>query len=359
MLWEALAGWHPFWAPSLTATAKKIKVGAPPLDSARRDLPPKLLATVDRALERNPAERPSAAELAERLRRAAESRGRRQPQPRPAVPGPAVLHRVLPRALPALLAGLVTGWWAATFAFFPTGWAIGLALAAFGLTMLQERAGLALALAVPVLPLGNLSRGLAIVYGAVALVWLAIHWRRPRWGLLFTLGPLLAPVHLLGALPLLTQPVRRRRTACASGRHGPARCRVRRRRRRLAAAVPRRPPRSSSRARRGRATRRRRRHPAPRALGPAVAAPGRRPARCRRSPAPLARRRGRARARRAHRRRRRGCDPDRTGRRGDPARRVLLGHVHRPGDRGPAGRSSSSTPASCPPKRTSRAPTAC
>ena len=208
MLWEALAGWHPFWAPSLTATAKKIKVGAPPLDTARRDLPHQLLATVDRALERNPAERPSAAELAERLRRAAESRGRRQPQPRPAVPGPAVLRRALPRVLPALLAGLVTGWWAATFAFFPPGWAIGLALAAFGLTMLHERAGLALALAVPVLPLGNLSRGLAILYGAAALFWLAVHWRRPRWGLLFALGPLLAPVHLLGALPLLTQPIR-------------------------------------------------------------------------------------------------------------------------------------------------------
>ena len=208
MLWEALAGWHPFWAPSLTATAKKIKVGAPPLDSARRDLAPSLLAAVDRALDRNPAARPSADELADRLRRAAENRGRRQPPARAAVRGPAAVRRAVPRVLPAVLAGLVAGWWAATFAFFPSGWAIGLALAAFGLTILHERAGLALALAVPVLPLANLSRGLALVYGAAALAWLAVHWRRPRWGLLFALGPLLAPAHLLGVLPLLVQPVR-------------------------------------------------------------------------------------------------------------------------------------------------------
>jgi Protein kinase domain len=203
MLWEALAGWHPFWAPSLTATAKKIKAGAPPLDSARRDLPGPLLATVDRALERDPAARPDAHELAERLRRTSVARRRR---PQPAVPGPAAVRQVVPRLVPALLAALYTGWFAATFPFFPSGWAIGLSLAAAALTLAHERAGLALALAAPVFPLGNLSGGLALLYAGGALAWLLLHWRRPRWALLPVWGPLLAPLSLLGLLPLAVQP---------------------------------------------------------------------------------------------------------------------------------------------------------
>jgi hypothetical protein len=207
MLWEALAGWHPFWAPSLTATAKKIKAGAPPLDAARRDLPRPLLATVDRALERDPAARPPAEELAERLRRATETR-RRPPNPRPAVPGPAIVRRAVPRALPAAFAALFAGWFTATFPFFPDGWAVGLAAAAAGLTLLHERGGLALALAAPLFPLGNLSRGLGLLYAAIALGWLVVHWRRPRWALLAVWGPLLGPLSLLGLLPILVQPAR-------------------------------------------------------------------------------------------------------------------------------------------------------
>jgi Protein kinase domain len=207
MLWEALAGWHPFWAPSLTATAKKIKAGAPPLEAARRDLPRPLLATVNRALDREPAERPPADELAERLRRATAAR-RRQPTPRAAVRGPAIVRRGARRVLPAVFAALFTAWFTATFPFFPVGWAVGLALAAAGLTLLHERAGLAVALAAPVFPLGNLSRGLALLYIAGAAVWLLVHWRRPRWALLAVWGPVLGPLSLLGFLPLLVQPAR-------------------------------------------------------------------------------------------------------------------------------------------------------
>jgi hypothetical protein len=210
MLWEALAGWHPFWAPSLTATAKKIKAGAPPLDTARRDLPRPLLAAVDRALDRDPAERPTAAELAERLRRAASASRRRREPSSTHLPAPrrVLLRRTAVRVAPALLAGLLAGWAAAVFPFYPAGWAVGLGAAAAAMMLVHERLGLAFALAVPVLPLGNLSRGLAILYAAAALVWLAVHWRRPRWAVLFALGPLLAPVYLLGFLPLLVWPAR-------------------------------------------------------------------------------------------------------------------------------------------------------
>ena len=43
---------------------------------------------------------------------------------------------------------------------------------------------------------------MALLYVAVALVWLALSWGEPRSALAFGLGPLLAPVLALGLLPL-------------------------------------------------------------------------------------------------------------------------------------------------------------
>ena len=84
---------------------------------------------------------------------------------------------------------------------------------------MRERLGLAAALAVPLFPLGNISLGLAIVYGAAAIVALALAWHEPRAGLFVALGPLLAPVAALGLLPLAAQTLRsplRRAIATAS-----------------------------------------------------------------------------------------------------------------------------------------------
>jgi len=58
------------------------------------------------------------------------------------------------------------------------------------------------------LPLGNLSAGLAWAYAAVALGWLALSWKDSRTGLFFLAGPLLAPLSLLGLLPLAAQRLR-------------------------------------------------------------------------------------------------------------------------------------------------------
>src|ERR687886_1420336 len=78
VLWEALAGVHPFWSSSVLDTARAIESGAPPLATARPDLPRPLLAAVDSALAPDPARRPSAARLADALRRVAEERERRR-----------------------------------------------------------------------------------------------------------------------------------------------------------------------------------------------------------------------------------------------------------------------------------------
>jgi hypothetical protein len=199
MLWEALAGRHPFWRGSMLETARAIEAGAAPLAELRPDLPKRLQRLVDRALDPDPARRPSARELGEELRGAA------APAPPARRPTLSLPGRVEPgRALAAGLAAAFAGWTAAVLPFYPHGWAVGLAVAAAAATAARERAGLALALAVPVLPLGNVSLGLALLYAVLAAAWLAASWREPRAALLFVLGPLVAPAAALGLLPLVT-----------------------------------------------------------------------------------------------------------------------------------------------------------
>jgi len=202
LLWESLAGWHPFWNGSLLETAKRIETGAAPLAQARPDLPKQLAALVDRMLALDPAARPPAGRLAHELREAFVERLRRRTK-RPELPVRAPIQLAGPAA-----AGVFAGWTAAALPFFPGFFAPLLGLLAFALTLVQPRLGLAFALAVPVLPLGNVSSGLAFVYGAVACAWLALSWRSPRDGLFLALGPLLAPVAALGLLPLAAQGMR-------------------------------------------------------------------------------------------------------------------------------------------------------
>jgi hypothetical protein len=208
MLWEALAGRHPFWRSSLLETARAIEDGAPRLDSQRPDLPRPLLAAVGRALDLNPARRPDAATLAGTLRLAGRKRRARKGRGQTlAVPA------VVPRLVPVALAGVFALWTAWSIPFYPAGWPFGLAALGGVAAFLRPRFGLAFALAVPILPLGNLALGAALLYSMAALCMLAMFWRESRHGLLFVLGPLLAPISALGLLPLaglaLRSPVRR------------------------------------------------------------------------------------------------------------------------------------------------------
>jgi Protein kinase domain len=202
LLWEALAGWHPFWKGSLLDTARRIESGAISLGRARPDLPRPLIALVDRALSVEPGKRPSAARLAVALRA---TRHRRERQARSL---PRFAPPPLGRFAPAAAAALFVGATASALPFYPSGWPLGLAAVAAALTLARERAGLALALAVPILPLGNTSAGLAWAYAALALAWLAFGWRDPRSALFFVAGPVLAPFSLLGLLPLAAQGIR-------------------------------------------------------------------------------------------------------------------------------------------------------
>ena len=202
LLWEALAGRHPFLTGSPVEMARKIEVGPPPLSQARPDLPDALVKLVARATALEPARRPAAVRLAAGVRHSVETpRKRRAPKRREQHP-----QRPLPdvhKITAPLLAAAVTGWSTAALPFFPNGWPLGLATLAAGLTALRPRAGLALALAAPVFPLGNISQGVALLYAAAAAVWLALSWRSPREALLPAIGPLLGLVSLLALLPLL------------------------------------------------------------------------------------------------------------------------------------------------------------
>jgi eukaryotic-like serine/threonine-protein kinase len=207
ILWEGLAGQHPFWNGTLIDTARRIEAGAPSLATLRPDLPKQLIQLVDRALAVDAKRRPSASSLAAGLSEAATAprrRPRRQatrpPLRMPSVPGK--------RLVPAAPAVLFAGWTASALPFYPAGWWAGLAFLAGGLATIEARAGLAFALAVPILPLGNYSLGLAIVYAAFAIGWLALSWRDARTGLFLVLGPLLGPVAALGLLPLAAQGLR-------------------------------------------------------------------------------------------------------------------------------------------------------
>jgi hypothetical protein len=216
LLWEALAGFHPYWTSSMLDTAKKIQEAPPSLGTVRPDLPAALIEVVDRAMCRDPRKRPTATRMASAVRSAWRSRQRRR---RPKKQKQNLRFRTPPlgRIAAVGLAAVASGWVVATLPFFPGSWALIVAAIAAGLTLIRDRAGLAFTLATPILPLGNISMGLALAYIAAAGIWLAIMWGEPRRGLVFAAGPLLAPLSLVGLLPLITlcikSPLRRAATA--------------------------------------------------------------------------------------------------------------------------------------------------
>jgi hypothetical protein len=201
LLWEALAGHHPFWRESPLETGEEIKTGAPSIAEARPDLPRGLIAAVDDALSVEPGRRPPAASLARELRDAWREQSPRRARERPRVR--LDRRKVAERVGPAALAALAAGWAAAALPFYPAFWPVLLAALAAGLMMARARLGLALALAVPVFPLGNISFGLAVLYASVAMGWLVLTWSDAHWGLLFCAGIVLGPIGLLGLTPLV------------------------------------------------------------------------------------------------------------------------------------------------------------
>jgi eukaryotic-like serine/threonine-protein kinase len=209
VLWEALAGRHPFWGVPLQQVARAIEAGAPPLMTERRDLPRRLLAAVDGALAPNPEDRPRASALASELRSAIRRPAARNAAAQKApTASTSVRWAGAARVLPVALAALAAALGATLLPFWPPALVAALVVGAGLAALLDPRLGLAVALATPVFPLGNLSAGVATLYGALALVALALCWRDKRSALIFVVGPFLAPLGLLALVPLAVQPAR-------------------------------------------------------------------------------------------------------------------------------------------------------
>ncbi len=203
VLWEALAGWHPFASASPIETARRIREGAQPLATLRPDLPADLCLLVDRMLDLDPRRRPTAKQLPRALR---DTFAATQRRPRPAVS----LSSLRERAVHAGLTATFTAAAAFFLPFFPTGWPVVLGVLAGALALRSPRFGFALALVVPLLPLGNIALGLAAAYAFLGAAWLALFWRRPTDGFLFLAGPALAPLGAIGFLPLVMQRIENR-----------------------------------------------------------------------------------------------------------------------------------------------------
>ena len=122
----------------------------------RPGLPKRLLRLVDRALSQDPGKRPSARELADELRGLA---GAEQEGAAPRHGRSAERRRCRDRAVTAALGAALAGWTAAAIPFFPPGWPLALGAVVVAATLVRERLGIALALAVPIFPIGNFSCG--------------------------------------------------------------------------------------------------------------------------------------------------------------------------------------------------------
>jgi hypothetical protein len=209
LLWEMLAGEHPFWGGDMVETSRLIQQGAPGLETLRPDLPPHVRETVASALLVNPQRRPSAERLAAQLRELPKRR-RKKGGSKPAAPARPNVGALGARLLPGALTGLASGWVAARLPFYPQGWPLAIAGVGAALGFTAPRAGLLFALTVAFFPLANISLGLGILFGLVSAAWVALTWKDARAGLLLAAGPLLAPVAALGFLPLAAQVARGR-----------------------------------------------------------------------------------------------------------------------------------------------------
>ena len=143
--------------------------------TARADLPPAIADAVSSALTIEPSRRPSAERLAADLRAAlalapprsddAGAPATDRSRPRRPLPASLPLER---RLVPAALAALTVTFGATLLPFWTPGLVLLLALAAALAMLRAPRLGLAIALFVPVFPLGNVAQAAAVTYAALA-----------------------------------------------------------------------------------------------------------------------------------------------------------------------------------------------
>ena len=156
LLYEALAGRHPFWRSSLAETAEAIAQGR--AAASHRAAGPARRA----ALGGRPITRPRSGEAAVggEARAPAAPRARRPTTARRSRASSKLERQVLA----PVLAGVYAGVGASLLPFYPAHAAPVLAVLAAALTYRAPRWGAAFALALPIFPLGNVALSLALLY---------------------------------------------------------------------------------------------------------------------------------------------------------------------------------------------------
>ena len=160
-----------------------------------------LTGAFDRALSVDPLQRPRAGELARALRFSAK-RGAERCRKQKHSFADSFQRPNLARLGHALASALVVAWATYRFPFYPAHAQIPLAILAATVSFSRPRMGNALTLVLLLLPLGNYSLGLALVFALVATCWLAFTWRSPHLAQLPILGPLAVACGGLFLLPL-------------------------------------------------------------------------------------------------------------------------------------------------------------
>jgi serine/threonine-protein kinase len=237
-LYAHLAGGNPYRAKTLAQLLEKLADGAEPLARVRPDLPAGVCRAVDRALDRDPARRPSAAELRDGLLRAlAEAEAEEapavdvvgagaRPGPRRSIgvstPSPMATPRVGRFARPgrAVLAGIAMAWALVAFPVYPASWSLPLAVVAGLLAYKRPVAAATFAGLVCVPAFWNYAEAAGVVWAGLCGAWI---WAGRRTGATARLlVPLIAiPLGIAGLGPVYvliaaTAPTGRRRAAEAA-----------------------------------------------------------------------------------------------------------------------------------------------
>jgi eukaryotic-like serine/threonine-protein kinase len=234
-LYAQLTGANPYRAKTLVQLLEKLAEGAEPLAAVRPDLPSGVCRAVDRALERNPARRPSAAGLRDELLRGlvedevrdedvvdrGELLGRRGPigiHPHDVAPLPRAGRAARPAR--ALLAGTALAWTLVAFPVYPASWTLPLAIVAGLLAYRRPVAAASFAGLVCIPAFWNYAEAAGLVWASLCAAWIVAG---RRWsGASRLLAPLAAiPLGIAGLGPAYvlvaaTAPTRGRRAAEAA-----------------------------------------------------------------------------------------------------------------------------------------------
>jgi hypothetical protein len=204
-LYAQLTGANPYKAKTLAQLLQKLADGAEPLAAVRPDLPAGVCRAVDQALDHNPARRPAAAELRDRLLRALAEREAAPsgPQAAPRVPRSIGTRKHGQMAIPrparairpaaAVLSGVAMAWVLVAFPVYPAGWSLPLAVIAGGLAYRRPVAAASFAGLVCIPAFWNYAEAAGLVWTGLCAAWI---WAGTRWG---GTSRLLAP---LAAIPL-------------------------------------------------------------------------------------------------------------------------------------------------------------